>query len=143
MSSFTKPLIVEAVREPARGLARWLPPAFLRQKWRTVEDFEYAVGEVENPRLVVMVKAGFTFDGASVPFIFRALFPAAHPAYMQAAALHDWMYASGLLGRSRSDRIFREALTVLDAPRWWAGLMYAAVRMGGWFFWLRRHGTME
>ncbi len=47
------------------------------------------------------------------------------------AALHDYLY-SGLIGRSKADRIYREALIANGQTRWKAWFMWAGVRLGGW-----------
>lgn len=130
MSSFTSSLIVMAVPRTATGLRRFLPPGFQRPRWEVWEGFRYAVGSLERPSEVIEVPDGFQFDGASVPLPFRMLVPMAHPDYIQAAALHDWMLESGRYTRRRCDQVFHEALGVLGMPGLWRGAMYAAVRIG-------------
>lgn len=130
MSSFTAPLTVTAVPGPQEGLARLLPPGLRQPRWRVVGGFQYAVGSLDRPLEVVAVPGGFEFDGASVPLPFRFLLPMAHPDYIQAAALHDWMLESGIYPRRRCDHVFAEALTVLGLPTPWRAAMYAGVRIG-------------
>lgn len=129
-SSFTAPLIVMAVTGSTTGWKRFLPPGFQRPRWELREGFRYAVGSLENPDEFVDVPAGFQFDGASVPLPFRFLVPMAHPDYIQAAALHDFMLESGHRTRRECDRVFYEALGVLGMPGFWRWIMYAAVRIG-------------
>jgi len=130
MSSFTSALIIMAVPNTATGLARLLPPGFQRPRWKVMEGFRYAVGSLDAPQDVIVVPHGFQFDGASVPLPFRVLVPMAHPDYIQAAALHDWMLESGRYTRARCDAVFFEALGVLGMPGLWRGIMFAAVRIG-------------
>lgn len=130
MSSFTSALIIMAVPNTASGLARLLPPGFQRPRWEVMEGFRYAVGSIEAPQDVIEVPGGFQFDGASVPLPFRMLVPMAHPDYIQAAALHDWMLESGRYTRAKCDAVFFEALGVLGMPELWRGIMFAAVRIG-------------
>lgn len=131
MSSFTENMTIMAV--PGRG-GGWLsaitPPGFKRPRWEVWDGFTYAVGDLDAPEEVIIVPAGFQFDGASVPLPFRMLVPMAHPNYIQAAALHDFMLESGDYTRKRCDDVFHEALGVLGMPRLWRGAMYVAVRLG-------------
>lgn len=130
MSSFTKRLIVMAVPGASKGLARFLPPGFQRPRWEVMDGFRYAVGSLDAPTELIEVPSGFQFDGASVPLPFRMLVPMAHPDYIQAAALHDWMLESGHYTRRHCDQVFHEALGVLGMLGLWRGAMYAAVRVG-------------
>ncbi|WP_224825779.1 DUF1353 domain-containing protein [Cognatishimia sp. MH4019] len=130
MSSFTQPLIVTAVQGKPSGWRRVLPPGMQRPRWKIWIGFEYAVGDLENPTEVIKVPGSFVFDGASVPLPFRMLVPMAHPDYIQAAALHDWMLESGRHSRRYCDQVFYEALGVLGIPRFWRLAMFWAVRLG-------------
>jgi len=130
VSSFTSPLIIMAVPNTQRGLSRLLPPGLQRPRWELVEGFRYAVGGLQTPEQVIEVPHGFRFDGASVPLPFRAFVPMAHPDYIQAAALHDWMLESGNHSRAECDLVFWEALGVLGMPLVWRRIMFAAVRIG-------------
>ncbi|WP_416558309.1 DUF1353 domain-containing protein [Phaeobacter sp. JH18-13] len=111
----------------ATGWARFLPPGFRRPKWEVIGGFRYAVGNLKTPSEVINVPDGFTFDGASVPLLLRLFAPMAHPDYIQAAALHDWMLEHEDCSRWHSDRVFREALEVLGMPPLWCALMHRAV----------------
>lgn len=130
MSSFTQPLIVTAVPGKPTGWRRFLPPSMQRPRWETWIGFDYAVGSLEAPTEVITVCGSFVFDGASVPLPLRILVPMAHPDYIQAAALHDWMLKSGKYTRRYCDQVFHEALGVLGMPNLWRGAMFGAVRLG-------------
>ena len=130
MSSFTDHLIVMAVPGSAAGLTQLLPPGIQRPKWEVLGGFRYAVGDLHRATETIEVPDGFCFDGASVPLPFRALVPMAHPNYIQAAALHDWMLESAKYSRRYCDLVFYEALGVLGMPRFWRWIMYVAVRIG-------------
>ena len=130
MSSFTKRLTVIAVQSNALGWKRFLPPGFQRPRWMIAVGFDYATSDLDAPDEVISVPANFVFDGASVPLPLRMLVPMAHPDYIQAAALHDWMLESGLYTRRRCDQVFHEALGVLGMPGLWRGAMFGAVRLG-------------
>lgn len=130
MSSFTKRLTVIAVQGNALGWKRFLPPGFQRPRWMVAVGFDYAIGDMDAPDEMISVPAKFVFDGASVPLPFRILVPMAHPDYIQAAALHDWMLENGLYTRRYCDQVFYEALGVLGMPTIWRGAMFAGVRLG-------------
>lgn len=130
MSSFTSPLIVQAVRPSVTGWRRWLPPGLQRPVWEVIGGFRYAVGSLETPSEVIEVPAGFTFDGASVPLAFRLIFPMAHPDYIQAAALHDYMLETRRWSRQHCDAVFGEALSVLAVPEPWRTALWLGVRFG-------------
>lgn len=130
MSSFTNPLMIVAAPVKRGGLARLLPPSLQRPRWEVCAGFTYFVGSLAEPTDRIRVPGGFVFDGASVPFPFRILVPMAHPNYIQAAALHDWMTERPRYSRSYADRVFLEALAVLGMPKLWRYSMYAAVRLG-------------
>lgn len=143
MSSFTKPLQIEAVHTERKGWKAFLPPSMLRPSWRVSREFTYAVGSLENPSLKITVDYGFVFDGATVPLPFRLILPTAHPDFIQAAALHDWLYVKGDSTRNQADTIFLEALSVLGIARVWRWSMFIAVRLFGWRYWYRRHGSFN
>lgn len=49
----------------------------------------------------------------------------------RSAILHDYLYRSGSVRRSRADELYREALISEGVSYWKAGLMYEGVRIGG------------
>ncbi|MCQ4271089.1 DUF1353 domain-containing protein [Pseudomonas kuykendallii] len=97
-----------------------------RKRWRLLAPFSYL--DSEHGR--VDVPAGFETDFASVPRL--PLTYALLGAYGHAAAvLHDYLYTSGALSRSKADRVFRNALRSSGIARWRAWLMWSGVRVGG------------
>lgn len=160
MSTFTSPMKLNAIRSRPRRfwpiIASILPPSFSRPTWAVAERFEYAVGSLDNPSMIITVPEGFEFDGASVPMLFWFLFPMAHPDYIQAAALHDYIYQNGgvcldhskskqylaVLSRRDADNIFYEALGVLGMALHWRWSFWLAVRVGGalWWYLKKRKG---
>jgi len=135
MSNFTEPLHVYAstYRDPAIARSSLIPPGFLRAHWIIGRDLTFYSGDRHNPTRTVTVPRGFVFDGASVPPLLTALVPRSHPAFLPAAALHDWIYSDidGSLTRREADDLFFEALLVLQTPAVWARLMWTAVRAFG------------
>ncbi len=51
---------------------------------------------------------------------------------------HDLAYMSQISTRKEADRQFLESCLLVGAPVWASILMYAAIRLGGWFLWYRR-----
>ena len=107
--------------------------------WVTLRDVPYWTGcqdDIDLPLAVrcttcYTVPAGFETDFASIPRAFWSL--VGHPAgqYAQAAVLHDFLYRTKAVPRAEADRIFREAMQVLEVPAWQRWAMWAAVRVGG------------
>ena len=125
MSEFTAPL--EVRRLQGHG-----------DLWATLRDVPYWTNcrESEEPLEVrcvtcYTVPAGFTTDFASIPRLFWSI--VGHPAgqYAQAAVLHDWLYRTKAVPRAEADRIFREAMEVLEVPAWQRWIMWSAVRVAG------------
>lgn len=143
---FTNPLQLRAVRRVYRGIWKYLPPGLRTPIWEISAPFYYYT---DHHRITVPI--GFRFDGTSVPLVLRAFFPRAHPDYMQAAALHDYLYTHcgntnpnvpwmesteyQFLSRRQVDLIFYNGLKILGMSRLWAWPMYAAVRLGGTYRW--------
>jgi hypothetical protein len=137
MSAFTEDMIVSATSDPNRRKS-WMPPGFLPQNWVVEKELPYAVGSLEHPTEMIIVPKGFVFNGHSVPLGLRWLFPRAHSIYLQAAALHDYLYHDRHWPgtRRKADAIYFEALhEVLGVNRFWAKTMWLGVRVGGWIPW--------
>lgn len=116
----------------------WRPPGLIAQRWVVHRSFHYDVGHLGSDECHIVPK-GFEFDGASVPFPLTVLVPQSHSLYLAASALHDWFYHQrserGSMSREQADAIFRESMIVLGLNWVWAGLMWRAVRAGGWAVW--------
>lgn len=84
-----------------------------------------------------VVPAGFITDFASVPWPF-ILFVPRSGKHNPAAVLHDFLYVTMALKRRECDVIFITAMAALDVFIPQAGVMYTAVRAGGWLPWLKR-----
>lgn len=124
MSSFTKPLRVEAVDDT---------------DWKIIEEFDYYIGAVDS-NAYVSVPAGYITDFASIPRVFWSILPPWGP-YGKAAVIHDFLcsdkyYMQRVAGvvskvpvtRKRADDIFLEAMTVLGVSTATRNVIYAAVR---------------
>lgn len=124
MSSFTKPLRVEALNE---------------REWKLLEEFEYYIGELGSSK-VVKIPAGYVTDFATIPQIFWSIIPP-WGKYGKAAVVHDFLCSDGYflnieggkekrvdVSRLEADNIFLEAMTVLDVDDVTKYAMYGAVR---------------
>ena len=85
----------------------------------------------ENDKYIITVKAGFDFDFASIPWLFRRVLPKNGKSYDRAAAIHDGLYAAQALPKDECDDIFAEAMVEDGTYEIVADAMYMAVKVGG------------
>lgn len=78
----------------------------------------------DNP---IIVSKGFPTDFASVPPVFRSFIPRVG-VYGKAAVIHDYLCEKVPIPRKEADKIFLEAMEVLEVPRFTRKIMYRAVR---------------
>ena len=121
MSNFTSPLaVVPFITES--GAVRW----------KTLRSFEWRIHDDDDaPR--IRVPEGFIFDGATIPWGITLFLPRAHPRYLQAAALHDWMLENErpYFSRCHIDQIFKQAVSALGNPAWRVLALGGGVAMFG------------
>jgi len=103
--------------------------------WRLVQPFDYHVGSLSSTE-IIRVPAGFVTDFASVPRLLWYVIPP-WGRYGKAAVVHDFCYTHRLYSRRRADRIFLEAMKALSVPLWKRIVMVVAVRIFGWWAWMR------
>lgn len=115
----------------------WLEPDESGSRFKIVRSFTYHVGELGSGN-VISVPIGFTTDFASIPRAARSIIPRLGK-HLQAAIVHDLLYATKTVSRKRADEIFLEAMEVLGVPRWKRFSMYYSVRLFGWIAWNKRH----
>lgn len=82
----------------------------------------------------IWVPAGFQMDLASIPRIFRPLFPV-HGKHTRAAVIHDWLYAKNIGKRKDADDLFLSIMKELGVGWFKRYAMWSAVRAGGWVKW--------
>lgn len=94
-----------------------------------VEPLIWELDGIGSGRFVV-VPAGFTSDGATVPRPFWALLPPFDPKVIRAPVLHDYMttYPGPGERRSYADKQFRLALRALGVNSPTAWILWSAVR---------------
>lgn len=110
--------------------------------WEVTEDFPVTFYDDEGVLLSFTIRKGFVLDFASVPWLFRGLFPKVGQKSDAAALIHDFLYITELLPRPIADRLFLVVLREFDVNRVKADLMYSAVVAGGWYVWWK-HDTEE
>jgi hypothetical protein len=92
-------------------------------------SFSYDVG-AEGSGDTIVVPEKFETDFASIPRPLWIIEPPLGDAG-KAAVLHDYLYETGERDRAAADRIFLEAMAVLEVVWWKRSLMYRAVRLFG------------
>lgn len=102
---------------------------------QTSKDWSVSVA-VDGTLYHIYIKAGFIFDGASIP---RALWRlCGHPftcPRVAAALAHDWLYASHAVDRELSDKIYRELQKVLGIGFFSRNTEYYTLRLFGGAAW--------
>lgn len=92
----------------------------------------------------INIRAGFKWDGASIP---RALWRlCGHPftCPREAAALaHDWLYASHAVDRETADKIYRELQKILGINIISRNVEYYTLRIFGGVAWRSHNNTTE
>jgi hypothetical protein len=106
--------------------------------WITNRPLEYCVGSPDS-LTQVRVPDQFKTDFASVPRVLWSVFPPTDQ-YTPAAVVHDllyhdpYLYIVGIrhrIDKATADKIFLEAMTVLNVPAWKRNTIYFAVKFGG------------
>lgn len=117
MSSFTEPLILEALATLRQG----------RGEFRLYQAFSYDIGHLGSGNTVT-VPAGYNTDLCSIPFYARAFIPLAGPL-AKPALLHDWLIDHR---DPRAADVFDEALVVAGVKHPLRWILVAAVRVHAW-----------
>ena len=114
-------------------------PAATKGTWRLLENYNVKV-DLDGKTLNFWIKAGFEFDGASIP---RALWRlCGHPMEaprIAAALIHDWLYRAQVLDRGVADEIFNILCKEVGMSAWRTGPEWAALRICGWVAWKKNH----
>ena len=102
-----------------------------RGSWRLIAPlvFESAVAG-----RTLEVPAGFVTDFESVPRV-PIVFDELGDRAAEAAAVHDWLYASHLVDRETADKLLREAAIETGVTVTQAQLIYLGVRVFGASHW--------
>jgi len=86
---------------------------------------------------LIIVPSGFVTDFASIPRIFLPIHPK-DGKHRLAAVVHDYLCRLDWFDRKLADRIFYEAMTLLEVKWWRRVSFYIAVRIGGTFKFKRK-----
>jgi len=115
---FPKDLVLRRMREAIDGVE------FLTEHMYSVTF------DVDGEPRKYTVSKGFPTDLASVPWGFRNI--ASQLDGIEAAVVHDHIYATGSMPRDVADNLFLALLKASGVG--WAkrSAMYSAVRVGGW-----------
>ena len=117
------------------------------RRWYLLRRFKYDRHK-KGSGDTITVPAGFVTDFASTPVSIWWLIPP-WGVYGKAAIVHDYLYQNHgydtyvdrvpvgfkLVSRETADRIFWEAMGVLEVASWRRTLMFWAVRIFGLFSW--------
>lgn len=103
--------------------------------WVVMNEFGYDVGSLGSGDHVA-VRIGFQTDFATIPRLFWVILPT-WGKYGNAAVIHDWLYWTQERSRKASDDILLEGMEVLNVGRATRYPIYWAVRLFGWFAWIR------
>lgn len=120
-------------------------------RWRVMRDCSYRIVSGTFSGRVSTVRAGFVFDWATVPRVLWALYPPSGTASKQygiAALWHDWVYVHQQIAgcdctREDADALFREIMLYVGVSPFQSALLYAAVRVGGWYGWRRNKSRTD
>lgn len=87
----------------------------------------------------IHVPVGFVTDFASIPRFARGIIPKLG-RYTKASVIHDYIYQTPGIQQTRriADIIFRDGMRDLGVVKWKRWVMWAAVRVGGYFAWKKR-----
>ena len=94
----------------------------------------------------LVVPAGFKWDGASVPRVFRpSVFSPIDPEAVRGSCGHDWIYETQPEGwtRAEADLLFLCCLLEDGAPVRKALKAYIGVRLFGWIAWRQNKELAE
>jgi len=81
-------------------------------------------------------------DFASIPRPLWIILPR-WGKYGNAAVIHDYCYLEQSRSRLESDRIFRQAMGVVNVAKCTICVMYCAVRLWGWLAWAGSKGKKK
>lgn len=94
--------------------------------WILQEDLVY-----ENDKYHITIKAGFDFDFASIPWLFRRVLPKNGVKYDRGSCTHDGLFAAQALPQNECDAILKESSLSDGVSPLVANTLYAAVRCCG------------
>ncbi len=118
MSAFLDPLIVKEISDSIFAVAD--------------HPFRY---QSDLAKRTFTVAVGFYTDFASVPRFMPVVYACLGDTAHEPAALHDWLYYTGIVDRATADAILLEAMKAWGMSAWRYYPIYWGVRAGGWAAW--------
>ena len=112
------------------------PPRKNGDCWRTLEELHVDGSIVDAPDLYI--RAGFEFDGASVPCLFwLSTFTPSDPRVMEAACGHDFIYRNHPTEwtKAKADKWFYKMIRNCGISWLHAQRAYLGLRIGGFSAW--------
>ena len=112
-----------------------LSPSVRKGGYRLVETYSLVLTPVE--RYIPEIKAGFTFDGASIPtftgFTWALTYSPFDPIVMRAALVHDYICVTQpkQITPKMAAQAFKTMLIEDGANAFKASCMYRAIMLGG------------
>lgn len=97
----------------------------------------------DGREFVVVVRAGFFFDGCSIPrFLWRVCGQPMEVPRVAAALAHDWLYAAHVCDRKTADAIYAAICRMvgMGSVRTW--IEHKALRLCGGSAW-KSHGAVD
>jgi len=99
--------------------------------WRTLSDIYYPLADGR----IILIRAGFETDMASIPRALWNLYPPFDPEYRAATIVHDGIYAAELLTRAEADWALLEAMQAQGSSWWTRNVFWSMVRTFGGAVW--------
>jgi hypothetical protein len=100
-------------------------------RWIVSRPLRY-VSDVAERKIVV--PKGFRTDLASVPRL-PIIFLLCGDTSSEAAVVHDYLYSTQQVRRRMADAVLLEASRITGVPAWRRYMIWAGVRLFGWFHW--------
>lgn len=91
---------------------------------------------------IIIVPSGFQTDLASIPRPLWSILPPIGK-YDAAAVLHDYFYQTNGVTRSQADAVLNEAMEVMHVTDTTRRLIYAGVRVLGWWRWRKYRSQVQ
>lgn len=111
-------------------------PGGVKGTWRLLEPYHIDVELPDGSVFEFWIKAGFVFDGASIPrFLWRLCGHPLEAPRIAAALIHDWLYRAHLTDRETADDIYNSICKDVGMTCLRTGPEWAALRAFGRFAW--------
>ena len=123
--------------KPLQGILGWIFFWVKVPQYELLQDILYVTRpDVGGMRRHILVKAGFIFNGGSIPFLFWWLYPPDQPDCLPAFVIHDWLCTPDIDGKYQLDspvchNYLHDGCLANGAPETRANLIRRAVMLLG------------